>query len=171
MRSSRRIEPIPYRDRPKGRFTRAEVAEVRWIQGEVRWIWNEFCAGTGLARRLPGDLTPTLVPPRLGKIVVHDQIRFGVEMRPGQTIEDFSALRGRLTAAFNADDAEFQRLTPGWIMVVLVHQRAAASRSAGSEILSGDPAAVQPTMRSKYRHPVLGYLTLRTLAQVFRWRR
>ena len=112
------VPPLP--ERPSRRQREQQAAEEAYARHQIKWIWNEVCAGTFMIRRIVPTGTVSWEPPRIGRVRLGPPTTFTVELRPGQLRADFIDIRERLAAAFEVRDVVVTDLVRGWLLVQLV---------------------------------------------------
>ena len=103
----------------RARRREQERATSRLVS-EVRWVWRSACQGTPLAQVVYTPSGTTRAAPQIGHVDLGPPISFTVQVRPGQTIEDFHAAAPAVAHAFDVPELAITPLVPHWLNVVLV---------------------------------------------------
>lgn len=110
---------------------RAQERAVSRMVSEVRFVWRSACQGTPLAPIVYTPSGPTRAVPQIGHVDLGPPISFTVQIRPGQTIDDFLAAAPAIAHAFDVAELAITPLVPHWLNVVLVEPTRLVSVPAG----------------------------------------
>jgi hypothetical protein len=148
-----RWAPAPLPPNPSAEERREWRLEETALKHQVRWIWNDFCSGVELTRRIVPTGYATREPPRLGDISLGPPTRFNVELRPGQLVDDLVAVSDRLAAAYLVDDVDIWHVADRWIRVELIEYGMDDPRTHTTPIdPPRAPAPGRPDVRTSGRH-------------------
>ena len=104
---------------------------------ELRWQWRSACTGTHLSQMIYTPSGATRAVPAIDHVDLGPPITFTVQMRPGQTLDDFIAAAPSIAPALGAATLEVTPLTPQWVRVVLLTAPSAAP--AAGRIVRAEP--------------------------------
>jgi len=95
-----------------------EFADVERIS-EIRWQWRNACWNTPLAPVVYTPSGTTRAVPVIGSVKLEPMVSFTVQVRPGQTVAEFTAAAPSLAAAMNAARLKVEPISPHWVRIVL----------------------------------------------------
>ena len=90
----------------------------------LRWQWRSACAATSLSQVIYAPSGTSRAVPMIGQVDLGPPISFTVRMRPGQTLDDFTAAAPSIAPAMNAAALQITPFVAQWLRVVLLPARA-----------------------------------------------
>lgn len=96
-----------------------ERTEVE-LRGDIRWWFENACAGTPLGRMIYTASGVTTSVPKVGHIDLGPPVTILVQARLGQTVDDFKAAAPRIAAALKVNGIVVTPRSENWMRIVLL---------------------------------------------------